>query len=145
MDKQKLIDLLNKDLAGELQAIHAYLHQYAVATGLRGHEFREIIGPEIPAELEHAKFLGDKIAALGGDPIVDAAPWKPHREVRDMVAYDLELERQAISDYKERADQAREYGDVGLAVHLENFVADETQHAETMERLLRGFMELERT
>ncbi len=145
MDKTKLIDLLNEDLAHELQAVHTYLHQFATAMGLRGHEFREIIEPEIADELGHAKFLADKIVALGGQPKVQAAAWEEQGDVKSMIEYDLALEREAIARYTERADHAREFGDIGLSVRLEDMISDETGHAEMLERLLRGFIDLERT
>jgi bacterioferritin len=142
MDKQKFIDLLNKDLAHELQAVQNYLFQYATALGLRGHELREILEPEIADELGHAKFLADKIVAYGGKPVIEAAPFEEKTDIKDMIAYDLELELDAVSRYKERARQAEELGDVGLQVKLEDMVADETDHAEMLDRLLRGFVDL---
>ncbi|HVL81945.1 MAG TPA: ferritin-like domain-containing protein [Actinomycetota bacterium] len=138
MDKDKLIALLNDDLGHELQAVCVYLYQYAVASGIKGHDLRQIIEPEIADELGHAKFLADKIVALGGEPRIEPAAWEPKRDVRSMLEYNLKLEREAIAGYTERADQAKEFGDVGLAVRLEDIVADETEHAELMERLLRG-------
>lgn len=142
MDKKKFIELLNKDLSHELQAVHNYLSQYATAVGMRGHELREILEPEITDELNHAKFLADKVVAYGGTPAVEAAPFEEKRDVKDMIAYDLDLERDAMARYKERAQQAAELGDVGLQVKLEDLVADETEHAEMLERLLRGFTDL---
>jgi bacterioferritin len=142
MDKQKFIDLLNKDLAHELQAVQNYLFQYATALGLRGHELREILEPEIADELGHAKFLADKIVAYGGKPVIEAAPFEEKTDIKDMIAYDLELELDAVARYKERARQAEELGDVGLQVKLEDMVADETDHAEMLDRLLRGFVDL---
>ncbi len=142
MDREKLIDLLNDDLAHELQAVMTYLHQYSTAGGLRGHELREILEPEIVEELNHAKFLADKIVALGGEPKLKVAEWQPQKDVKAMLEYDLELEREAIRGYTERAEQAKQFGDLGLAVRLEDLVADETDHAETLQRLLRGFTDL---
>ncbi|HVE91508.1 MAG TPA: ferritin-like domain-containing protein [Actinomycetota bacterium] len=139
MDKTKLIELLNDDLAHELQAVLTYLHQYATAGGLKGHELREILEPEIVEELDHAKFLADKIVSLGGKPKLQPAPFEEHADVKAMLEYDLSLEKEAIQGYTERAEQAKEFGDVGLSVRLEDMVADETEHAETIERLLRGF------
>jgi bacterioferritin len=51
----------------------------------------------------------------------------------------LEAERQAIADYKTRAEQAAELGEKGLATHLETIVEDETSHFEETEKILRGW------
>ena len=138
MDKKKLVELLNDDLSHELQAVSAYLFQYATAQGLKGNDFRVIIEPEIADELAHAKFLADKIVALGGEPRMDVAPWERKTDLQEVLKYNLALEREAIAGYSERAEQAKQAGEVGLAVRLEEMVADETEHAELMERLLRG-------
>lgn len=142
MDRTKLAELLNEDLAYELQAVQNYLFQHASAQGMRGLEFREIIEPEITDELGHAKFLADKVVALGGKPKMEAKPFEEKTDVEQMVRYDVELEREAISRYQERADQAREAGEHGLAVRLEDMIADETEHKELFERILEGLIDL---
>lgn len=142
MDRTKLAELLNEDLAYELQAVHNYLYQHAVAKGMRGLEFREIIEPEIADELGHAKFLADKVVALGGKPKMEAKPFEEKTDVEQMIRYDLDLEREAISRYRERIEQARQAGEDGLAVRLEEMVADETEHKELFERILDGLVDL---
>ena len=51
----------------------------------------------------------------------------------------VEAERRAIKNYGRRIEEANEFGDVGLAVQLEEIVADETAHAEQTERILRDW------
>ena len=67
--KQKLIEGLNGDLNRELEAVLRYLYHSATATSLLGHELREILKADLAGELNHAIFLADKIAALGGEVI----------------------------------------------------------------------------
>lgn len=136
MDKQRLIDGLNHDLAGELSAVIQYLTYSAMVTGLDRPQLSEFFDSEIPEELEHAKFLANKIAALGGTPTVEPRPVKVVTDSRQMLEAVLEAEKQTISDYKERAKQAEEYGDIGLMVQLEDQILDETHHKEEVEKLL---------
>lgn len=136
MDKQKLIEGLNHDLAGELAALIQYLHFAATVTGVDRPQLSAFFETEIPDELGHAKFLANKIAALGGTPTVQPRPVKTAMEPREMLEAVLEAEKQAIADYTERIEQAEAYGDIGLKVQLEDQVADETTHKEEVEKLL---------
>jgi bacterioferritin len=51
----------------------------------------------------------------------------------------LAAERRAAVDYTQRAREADELGDKGLAVQLEDMVRDESGHSEETERMLRDW------
>lgn len=139
MEKQALIEALNEDLAGELQAIIQYMTYSAKVTGPWRPQLVTFMQTEIQDELLHAQFLADKIAALGGDPTTTprAVPHADHPH--EMLQYILEAELQAGKDYTKRARQAEEYGDKGLSVQLEDMVRDETGHAEETAKLLKNW------
>lgn len=137
-DKKKLIEGLNQDLANELGASILYLYQTSVATGWDGEELREFLTPEITGEMQHAIFLADKIASLGGKPITQPVQHKCPKDVKGMLKYDLKLEREAMENYRIRAMQAEEAGEIGLKVKLEELIVEETGHAEQIERILKG-------
>lgn len=137
MTKQDLIDALNEDLAGELMAITQYVDYSAKAMGPHRPQLKQFFQNEIQDELMHAQFLAEKIVALGGEPTSKAREVPAAPTNKDMLEEVLTAEKQAIEDYSRRAKQASEYGDVGLQVRLEDIVADETNHAEETERLLR--------
>jgi bacterioferritin len=133
-----MIQLLNKDMQHEIKAALTYLYQHATATGFQGEQLRAFLAPEIPGELQHAIFLADKIVGLGGTPDVSAPPVETQSDVAGMLEYDLELEKEAVANYKTRAEQADELGDVGLKVRLEELAAEEADHEEAISRFLRG-------
>ncbi len=137
-DRKALIDGLNEDLANELGASILYLYQTSVSTGWDGEELREFLQPEVAGEMQHAIFLAEKIAALGGKPTTQPAQHKCPKDVKGMLKYDLKLEQEAIANYKRRALQAEEAGETGLKIKLEELIVDETAHAEQIERILRG-------
>lgn len=139
MDKERLIEALNEDLAGELAAIAQYTTYAAKATGPYRPQLAEFFVAEIGDEQGHAHFLANKIVALGGEPTTEASPVAAASTNREMVERVLEAERKAIADYTERAKQADAFGDKGLAVRLEDMVADESSHAEETERILRDW------
>lgn len=138
MDKQHLVDNLNKDLAGELQAIIQYVQYSAMVTGLERPQLSALFRAEIPDELGHAQFLADKIVALGGVPTTQPRPVTTAKDNQEMLQLVLRAEEQAITDYRERAQQADEFGDIALKVQLENQILDETSHKEEVEKLLRS-------
>lgn len=136
--KQKLIEHLDQDLGRELQAILLYLWCRSMAFGIRGHELREILEPEIHAEVKHVEFLADKIIAMGGTPSFSVPPWKRPTNLREMLEYALSIEREAVKAYTERVDEANELGETALQVKLEELITDETEHMELLQRLVKG-------
>ena len=137
MDKKKLIELLNEDLAGELGAVIQYTTYAAKITGPYRPQLSQFFLGEIPEEQGHAQYLANKIVALGGEPTTTPRPVPVARDNHAMLEAVLEAERRARADYTQRAKQAEEFGDKGLQVQLENIVADESQHFEETERMLR--------
>jgi len=139
MDKEKMIKLLNEDLAGELGAIIQYITYAAKATGPYRPQLSQFFLEEVADEQMHAQFLANKIVALGGEPITTPRPVPQAGSNREMLEEVLKAEKQATQDYSERAAQADEFGDKGLAVQLEDMVRDESGHSEETERILRDW------
>ncbi len=135
--KQDLITGLNEDMNLELEAVLRYLYHTATATSLLGHELRELLKADIAGELEHAVFLADKIAALGGDVKIDVTMPKRVKSAKQMMDMDIQAERKVIGNYATRIEQAEAFGDRGLVIRLEDILAEETDHAEELERLKR--------
>jgi len=137
--REELVAKLNEDLAGEYQAVLMYVTYAAAVTGPHRPMLKQFFEGEIPEELAHAQFLADKIASLHGQPVVEPRPVPVTTHPREMLENVLAAEKQAIADYKERALQAEEFGDKGLASHLDDIVEDETTHYEETEKILRGW------
>lgn len=140
MTKETLIDHLNEDLAGELQAIIMYVTYAASVSGPHRPSLRQFFLAEIPDETAHAQFLADKIASLGGTPTTTPRPVPPASTPQEMLQNVLAAEERAKADYKRRAQEAEEFGDKGLSTHLENMVEDETEHYEETLKILRGWV-----
>jgi bacterioferritin len=139
MKKQDLVKALNGDLANELQAVIMYTTYAAAVTGPHRPMLRQFFTAEVPEELAHAQFLADKIASLGGQPTTVPSEVPAAATAKQMLENVLAAEKQAIADYKKRAEQAAKFGDKGLATHLETIVEDETGHYEETEKILRGW------
>ncbi len=139
IDKHRLIDALNIDLANEYQAVVMYTTYAACVAGPHRPTLRAFFQTEIPEELAHAQFLADKITSLGGAPTVKPTAVPAASSPREMLEAVLRAEEQAIAGYKERAEQAHAFGDKGLATHLETMIEDETGHYEETLKILRGW------
>jgi bacterioferritin len=139
MTRQDLVKKLNEDLAGEYQAIIMYVTYAATVTGPYRPTLKAFFQSEIAGELGHAQFLAEKITSLGGAPTTTPRPVPPAGDAKQMLVNVLEAEKQAIADYKQRAEEAAAAGDKGLATHLETIVEDETGHYEETEKILRGW------
>ncbi|QEG33821.1 ferritin-like domain-containing protein [Bythopirellula goksoeyrii] len=139
MEKQTLIDHLNQDLASELSAIIQYLTYAAKATGPYRPQLSQFFLAEVADEQLHAQFLANKIVALGGEPTTVPSTVAVAQSNREMLEAILRAEKDATANYTQRAKQAEEFGDKGLAVQLEDMVRDESGHAEETERILRDW------
>jgi len=134
-----MIDRLNQDLAGELNAVIQYTTYAARVTGPFRPRLAQLMLDEVPDEQGHAQFLANKIVALGGEPTTEPRPVPKAASNREMLQAVLEAERQAIADYTQRAKDAERFGDKGLVVQLEDMVRGETRHYEEAERILRDW------
>ena len=131
-----LIKALNDDLANEYQAVIMYTTYSAQVKGPFRPQLVTFFQAEIPDELGHAQFLADKVVALGGVPVTTPVPVPAAETPKEMLERVLEAEKQAVAGYTKRVDQAREAGQVGLAIQLEDMIVDETGHAEETKKLL---------
>jgi bacterioferritin len=133
---QELIDGLNEDLRGEFQAVIMYRLFASMVQGPYRQELRAFFAAEIPEELAHAEILADKISALGGTPVAEAAPVRVVADAKQMLQVALEAELETIERYLLRRDQATEAGEHGLAVQFDDIISDETHHRDELRQML---------
>ncbi|MDE3090045.1 MAG: ferritin-like domain-containing protein [Chloroflexota bacterium] len=136
---QKLLEGLQGDLERELKAVLQYMYQSSMVLGLRAMSVGPYLRKEAEEELKHVAFLSDQIVNLGGAPKLTSAKFSEARDLKQMLENDLDLEREAILEYRERAKQAELAGEVGLKLRLEELLAEETDHMRDLEKILRGW------
>lgn len=128
LTRQKLIAVLNEDLAREYQAIIAYVVYSQV---LKGAEYMAIASElEVHAteELRHALVISQQIDYLGGSPTVSPKPVKTSDKPREMLRFDLDNEEQTIRNYRERVRQCESLGEFATAEHIREILKDEQEH-----------------
>lgn len=133
---QDLIDGLNEDLAGEYNAIISYIQYSAKVTGPYRPQIVAFFQSEIPDEQGHAQYLADKIASLGGQPVVEPRPVRVSDDTREMVQFIYEAEAETVENYRKRIEQAEAVGDIGLKIRLEDMVSDESTHRDETKKIL---------
>ncbi|HEY7681253.1 MAG TPA: ferritin-like domain-containing protein [Gemmatimonadales bacterium] len=134
--RQTLIDGLNQDLQGEFQAVIMYRLYASLVQGPYRQELRGFFASEIPEELAHAQILADKLAALGANPATTPAPVTVTRDPKVMLQTALDAEVATITRYLARREQAEAAGEHGLAVQLDDIIADETNHRDELRQML---------
>lgn len=126
--RERMIQLLNEDLAGEYQAIIAYTVYSQV---IKGPEYTDIARElELHAgeELQHAIKIAKQIDYLGGMPGVTPKPVKTSDDPVAMLRADLENERETVGRYRERIRQAEAMGEFALSETLRGIIVQEQEH-----------------
>jgi bacterioferritin len=137
ISRERLLELLNEDLAREYQAIITYRTYASAVSGINRQELREFFASEIPDELGHAQILADKIVAMGGQPTTVPAAVKYTEDPRQMLQNALEDEEETVNRYVARREQSEQAGEYGLAVQFDDLIADETSHRDELRLMLR--------
>jgi len=126
--RKQLIDLLNEDLAREYQAIIAYT---VYSQTMKGAAFTDIAGElalHAAEELSHALLIAKQIDYLNGQPVVVPKEVKVSQKAEEMLAFDLENEKQTIINYRQRIRQAEELGEYAISEVLRKIIAQEQEH-----------------
>jgi bacterioferritin len=139
--REQLVEGLNEDLSHEYQAVVMYTTYAALSSGIHRPLLKGFFEEEIPDELNHAKFLADKITALGGTPVTRVPEVKITRDTREMLNEVHTAESETIERYVRRRHQAEAFGDYGLAADLDEIISDETRHKEETAKLMMGMRE----
>jgi len=131
-----LVDAVNEGLAFEYAAVITYRTYASQVQGPHRRELREFFSSEIPDELAHAQILADKVVALGGVPVTRPAPVKTAADPKEMLANALADEKATIERYVKLRELATMDGEHGLAVDLDDLIADETRHRDEIQLIL---------
>jgi bacterioferritin len=128
ISRERMIELLNEDLAREYQAIIGYT---VYSQTMRGAAFTDIAGElELHAaeELGHAILIAKQVDYFNGTPTTVPEKVKMSGKAEDMLRYDLENEKQTIISYRQRILQAEAMGEYALSEVLRKIIVQEQEH-----------------
>src|ERR1035438_885891 len=110
--RERMIELLNEDLAGEYQAIIAYTVYSQVLKGAAYTDIARELEMHAGEELRDAIKFAKQIDYLGGMPGVTPKPVKTSNDPVEMLRADRENERETVGRYRERIRQAELMGGI---------------------------------
>ncbi len=126
--RERLIALLNEDLAREYQAIIAYVVYSQVLKGAEYMAIARELETHAGQELDHALRLSKHIDYLGGTPAIAPKPVKAPGENRDMLRADLDNENETIRNYRERVRQCEALSEFAIAEDIREILRQEQEH-----------------
>jgi bacterioferritin len=126
--RERLVELLNEDLAREFQAIIAYVNYSQVLKGPQYMAIADELEVHAKEELAHALVVAKQIDYLGGMPTVTPKPVKTSDKAEDMLRFDLDNENQTIRNYRERVRQCESLGEYAMAEHIREILVQEQEH-----------------
>ena len=128
ISRERLIELLNEDLAREYQAIIAYVVYSQVIKGAQYMAIAEELTKHAKQELEHALIIANQIDYLGGMPTVSPRPVRTSENAEDMLRFDLANENETIRNYRQRVRQCETLGEYAMAEHIRRILVNEQEH-----------------
>jgi bacterioferritin len=138
MASEKLLELLNKGIARELQVGIQYMWQHVQVTGMDGMVVEGIFRQTAVAEMKHAEKLAERLDYLNGVPTTKPDPIFVGGSLIEMLKQDEQNEEEAITLYKHAIQVASEEGDFTTRRLLEEILSEEETHINTFGKLLVG-------
>ena len=137
MKPAKSIELLNKGVADELQAVHQYMywhfHLDDQGFGPLATMFKQIA----IQEMGHVEQFAERILFLKGDVVmVSAGPVEKITEAEKILAKAAEMEQAAAAIYNQYALQCSQNADAASKQIFEALVKDEESHYDQFDKQL---------
>jgi bacterioferritin len=132
ISREKMVELLNEDLAREYQAVIAYT---IYSQTMKGAAYTSIAGElekHASEELNHALLVAKQIDYFNGEPVTTPKPVKVSDKAEDMLRFDLENEKVTLQNYRERIRQADAMGEFALGEVLRKIIAQEQDHLQDL-------------
>jgi bacterioferritin len=127
--KSKIIEVLNKARAMELQAIAQYMNQHYNLDDMDYGELAASMKLIAIDEMRHAEAFAERIKELGGEPTVEpAAKAQKGQEVEKIYPFDANLEDHTVDVYNEFLLVCRENGDSVSMKIFETIIDEEQSH-----------------
>ena len=136
MASAKILDMLNRAIAGELQAIIQYMWQHIQWKGIEHYAVSDGFKKVAIDEMKHAEKIAERLWYLGAKPTTQPAPIFVGNTLKEMIEFDVKAELEAINLYKEIIVLAEKEGDVATKEIFEEIEEGEEEHHDFFTSLL---------
>ena len=138
IDKQKVVDLLNRILEQELAGVIRYTHYSFLIFGYSRIPVVEWFRAQAAEALTHAQQAGELVTHLGAYPSLEIGPLLDRHELSmpEILKDSLETESKALALYKELL-QMVEGRSVMLEEYARQMVYAEELHAGEVDKMMR--------
>jgi bacterioferritin len=133
MSNEDVINMLNADITGEIEAILTYLrHQFVCGVC----EISRTMEETARDEMRHVEWLSEKVVNLGGIPTIEHAQLHLEGEgLPAMLKRDVGLEEMAINQYQDHIDTIT---DPKIRHLLRKIMNEEIEHRDEFADKLHG-------
>jgi len=139
MQASKSIDLLNKGVADELQAVHQYMYWHFHLSDQGFEPLATLLKRTAIMEMGHVEKLAERILFLKGDvKIVAAGPVTTSTEPAKILAQAAQMEKDAARDYNQSAIACGANADAVSKQVFEALVGDEEGHFDGFDKQLEN-------
>ncbi|HIE37701.1 MAG TPA: ferritin [Anaerolineales bacterium] len=132
----KLIDLMNRAIAREIQVSIQYMWQHIRIGGPYAASIGGVFKEIAIEEMKHAEAIAERVDYLGGVPTTKPAPITVGEDWREMLGLDVKAEEEAIALYREIVETAQAEGDYTTARLFRQILMDEEEHHDEFRTLL---------
>lgn len=132
---KKLLDMLNKAIAREMQVAVQYMWQHVQWVGVKGFAVHDELKSIAVTEMKHAEKIAERLFYLGGTPTTKPDPIIVGKNLKEMIKQDVKDEANAVALYKEIIEMAQKEGDVTTAFIFKQILEDEEDHHDTFTTL----------
>jgi bacterioferritin len=135
MEKAKSIDLLNKAVADELQAVHQYMYFHFHLDDQGFKPLSQLFKRIAIQEMGHVELLAERILFLKGDVLmVPAGPVETITEPEAILVKVMAMEEDGVRTYNQAALECGANADAASKQIFERLVNDEEAHLDQFEK-----------
>jgi bacterioferritin len=135
MASPKLLEMLNKAIAREMQVSVQYMWQHVQWIGVKGFAVRDELQSIAVQEMKHAEKIAERLFYLGGIPTTKPDPINVGKTLKEMIKQDIKDEENAMKMYKQIIEMAQKEGDVTTAFIFKQILEQEEDHHDTFTTL----------
>jgi bacterioferritin len=136
MATKKLMDMMNKAIAREMQVSIQYMWQHVLWRGIEAFTVKDEFRRIAIIEMQHAEVIAERLASYGGTPTTKPEPIFIGKNLKQMLRQDVKDETGAIKMYNEIISQAVKENDHTTATLFRDILADEEEHLDTFKSFL---------